>query len=74
MIYTSYRLTDNISRVTLLEWIKNNGIQENVVYNWVSRVITFENEEDAIAFSLTFGIEREITTLERMIRNEESSN
>lgn len=51
-------------------WITEMNLFGSVSYDWIKKVITFEHEEDAIAFMLTFGIQRHETIVDRMIKNE----
>jgi hypothetical protein len=55
-------------------WLRENKILTTVSYYWISGILGFENEEDAVAFSLKFGIYRAETTIDKMLKNEESYN
>lgn len=56
------------------KWLSENGLLGFSTYDWFTGIIGFESEVDAIAFSLKFGIQRFETTIERMLRIEESHN
>lgn len=59
-------LRDEVSR-----WVDRTNIECRISHFWPFTEISFENEEDAMAFSLAFGLERKITPVERMIKDEE---
>lgn len=56
------------------KWLRENGLLEFTTYDWITAMLGFENEQDAIAFSLKFGIQRYETRVERMLKIEESHN
>jgi len=51
------------------QWLVENGSVNDVTYDWVRGILTFESEEDANAFTLVFGIFRHETILEKMMQN-----
>lgn len=55
-------------------WFAENDVLHRMSYDWVSCIVTFECEDDAIAFQLAFGIPRHYTPVEKMIENENSNN
>jgi hypothetical protein len=59
----------NVPWFNLLSWLENNVNKGDVAYTWPFNTFTFEHEEDATAFLLTFGGKRKYTTIEQMIRN-----
>lgn len=67
----SYQIPRNQGMLIAIEhWLMEVAFNR-FTFDWITNVITFEYEDDAIAFQLKFGIERYETTLEKMIRNEE---
>jgi len=56
------------------EWLAKNKIIDDVTYDWVKGILTFGIEADANAFALKFGLLRYETTIEKMLKNEESYN
>jgi len=70
----TYKLNSNISTDVIGEWMKINNMFERVSFDWVKKHLVFEYGEDATAFSLRFGIKKIETTLDKMIKNEESIN
>lgn len=67
----SYRLNTIVDSDRVAEWATDNDMFDRMSYDWIKRVITFENDEDATAFSLRFDINRFETKIDKMIRNEE---
>jgi hypothetical protein len=61
---------DKLDREEMGRWLLHNNLFNHVSYVWIEKILTFEREEDAVAFSLTFGIQRFETKIEEMIRNE----
>ena len=55
-------------------WLINCDMFNRVSYDWETSLISFDNEEDAVAFSLAFNIIRFETHVERMLKVEESHN
>lgn len=51
-------------------WLLDNGLLGSVSYEWIKGQLAFEKQEDAVAFSLIFGIYPVETTLDKMIKNE----
>jgi len=49
------------------QWLTENALLGNVSYEWPKGLLGFELEEDAIAFTLRFGIHRHITKIEELI-------
>jgi hypothetical protein len=41
-----------------------------VTYDWVGNILTFESEEDSVAFYMKFGAEPYETLLDRMLSEE----
>lgn len=70
MSLTSFRVGRK-DRNKISYWLRNNNLYRYTTYDWISSILTFEREEDAIAFSITFGIIRYETVIEKMLRNEE---
>jgi len=70
----TYKLNSNTSTDVIGEWMKINNMFERVSFDWVKKHLVFEYDEDATAFSLRFGIKKIETTLDKMIKNEESIN
>ena len=56
------------------KWLTANNMFDRVSYDWVIKEISFSDTDDATAFSLKFGISRYETTIERMLKNEESND
>jgi len=56
------------------DWMLERKILDRISHDWVTGVLSFEDEGDALAFCITFGAERFETTVERMLRIEESHN
>lgn len=59
------RVTNQVS-----DWLLERGMLGSISYNWYNGQLSFEHEEDAVAFCLAFGAERYESTVERMIRND----
>lgn len=55
-------------------WLRDNNLLGSVSYEWIKGRLAFENKEDAVAFSLKFAIYPVETTLDKMIKDEESIN
>lgn len=58
----------------IADWLIQHNAFDRVTHNWTSGTLSFEDGEDAIAFCLKFGARRYETTVERMLKIEESSN
>lgn len=63
------KLTTTPSTSVVGDWLRSRDILTKVSYDWHKKTLSFEDEEDAIAFCLTFGADRIETTVERMIKN-----
>jgi len=70
----SYKLPRIVNLGCFEEWLTENDLVDSISYEWITNILSFENEEDAIAFSLKFGIPRHETTVEKMLNNEKSNN
>lgn len=71
----SYRLPVRIhTQGVLNEWLHRTGVFPRCTYDWNYNILTFEDEQDAMAFQITFGIDRYETTVERMIKNADCQN
>jgi hypothetical protein len=55
-------------------WLKEYGLLGDITYEWITGEISFGSEEDAMAFTLKFGINRHKIKVEEMIENERSLN
>jgi hypothetical protein len=55
-------------RWAIEEWITDNDLSDDVVFNWHKLEMTFKNKDDAVIFKLKFQCERKETTIERMLR------
>lgn len=73
-IFASYKLTTRIDTDVVTKWIQDNDMFERVSYDWIKRIITFSDTEDAVAFSLTFGLVKHETKIDKMLENEKSNN
>ena len=58
-------------RVKILPWVKE-VFGDDYVYIWPRKYFTFNNNEDATAFMLTFGGKRTRTKIEKMLDYEEN--
>jgi hypothetical protein len=56
------------------KWLKENSLLESISYDWIKGMLAFEDNRDAVAFSLKFAIYPIETTLDKMIKDEESIN
>ncbi|HEY6435797.1 MAG TPA: hypothetical protein VIY47_04345 [Ignavibacteriaceae bacterium] len=73
-IPVSFKLMTKVDTDIVSKWAEDNDMFDRMTYDWVKRVITFEFEEDAVAFTLAHGIRRHKTKVEEMIENERSIN
>lgn len=64
-------ITFKVSRDTggIENWIINSDMIGRVSYDWETSLISFEDNEDAVAFSLAFKAHRFETLIERMIKD-----
>lgn len=53
------------------EWVCDNKMISRYSYTWPSPFISFDSDDDAIAFSLRFGFKKAKTKIECMIEQEE---
>jgi hypothetical protein len=58
----------------IADWLIQNNAFDRVSHNWTNGTLSFEDEEDALAFCIKFGAHRYETTVERMLNLEESNN
>ena len=63
---------DTINRSDLLLWLCTSESAQHTVYDSVRKLLTFEHENDAIVFSLTFGLQRYETLIEQKLKYEEN--
>jgi len=68
----TFQLTDRVSTTVISEWLEINNMFEKMTFDWVTGEVVFEDDEDAVAFSLKFPIRPVETILDKMIKNEES--
>ena len=59
---TYNKLSENLG-----DWLIKRNLVDTVTYNWDTGILSFINENDAIAFSLTFGIPPHQTTLDKKL-------
>lgn len=74
IIPISFKIPDNVQMDPIDDWLRVNNLFSEFSWDWHRHIITFENEDAAMLFSLTFGIPRYITLVEQKLRNEESHN
>ena len=68
----AFKLASRKDFVAVSDWLLNNNMFANITYDWITLILTFEHEHDALAFSLAFGVSRHETKLEQMIKYENS--
>lgn len=51
------------------KWLVDRDMLEDITYDWVKSEITFYNEEDAVAFSLAFKLDRKLSKVEQILAN-----
>lgn len=51
----------------ITNWVLANDMTSRITYDWVSNVLTFEDEDDVVAFTLAFGIERHKTRVDQLL-------
>ena len=64
-------LVSPMSTQEVSSWLGMQNAFGRVSYEWSKGVLSFEDEDDALAFCLKFGARRHETTVERMLKNEE---
>lgn len=67
----SYKISRE-NRNEALSWIQDAGLIDRISYDWVKNVVTFQDDDDALAFSLATNCQRYATLVEEKLRNEES--
>ena len=68
-VYYSFKLT-NGAISSIQDWLTNNRLLDKVTYDWAGNILTFESEEDSVAFYMKFGAEPYETLLDRMLSEE----
>jgi len=68
MSYISFKLPRNDKKSAIESWLIANDMFDRITYEWHANILVFENEEDATAFYLRFGIDRTETTIEKMLK------
>lgn len=63
----TFKVPRNTSGVE--DWLIRCDMFTRVAYDWETSLISFEDRNDALAFSLAFNIERFETKVERMLKN-----
>jgi hypothetical protein len=72
IIPVSFKIPDNVPMELINDWLRNNSLYNEFSWDWHRHIITFENEDAAMLFSLTFGIPRYKTLVEQKIQKEEN--
>ena len=70
----SFKIPDSVPMDPVHTWLRDNDLFHEFTWDWHKHILSFDNEETAIAFSLTFGIQRYRTLVEQKLANEESNN
>lgn len=69
-IPVSFKINSIRDTKTIPLWIESNDMHDRVTYDWITRVITFSDEDDITAFMLVFGANRYNRKIDEMIKNE----
>ena len=56
---TSFKIPHRMS-ASVSQWIEENDLLEIISFEWTTNTLTFDNEEDATAFTLRFKFEPDI--------------
>lgn len=68
-IPVTFKLSQPITKETEL-FLKDHV--SRFTFDWISKEISFDDDELALAFSLKFGLTRKKTKLEQMLENEKN--
>lgn len=67
-IPVSFRLPKN-RRYAVIRWLNDTNLWGEVTYDWDTSILSFGDEQDAVAFSLATNMDRVETTVERMLKD-----